>query len=391
MHAGLEVTVADSRVFGIAGDKQDFQPGTGHQRGVGDLPAVHPARQADVGYQQVDPQVRLQDLQSGGPVFRLQYLIAGKVENFSEHHPNGLFVVDHQNHLAGALRDRRWQHLGIVRREFAMEPREVQAHRRAFAHLRINPDLSAGLARKAVHHRQAESGALSQGFGGEKWIESQRHDVWRHAAASICHAQRDVLPGRHVALFGRLVVEPLVRGFDREPPARWKHCVARVDAQVEQRVFKLRRVNVDRPQPDGALHFDMDLGSNSPANQLFHACHQPVCAQRLGIERLAPGKRQQPLCQRCSTFDRALRHRHVLAERVVMAERHSPRQHLQADGNRIEQVVEIMRDAAGQLTHSLHLLGLAKCRLGLEQFALARLVVGQIAADRNELSAVRFR
>ena len=127
----------------------------------------------------------------------------------------------------------------------AMMAREVEAHRRALADLGIDPHLPARLPGEAVDHRQPEPGALADRLGGEERIEGARDHVGRHAGAGVGDAERDVLPRRQVALARGALVEPFVGGLDGEAAAVG-HGVARVDAEVEQRVLELR---ADRPAP----------------------------------------------------------------------------------------------------------------------------------------------
>lgn len=48
---------------------------------------------------------------------------------------------------------------------------------------------------------------------------------------------------------------------DRQPSAAGRHGVASVDAEVQQGVFKLRLVDLGRPQTAGADHLDLDVGA----------------------------------------------------------------------------------------------------------------------------------
>ena len=64
---GVDMAVVEHGILGIAGDEQHLQAGPQRARGIGDLAAVQPAGQADVGDQQVDRGVALQQLQPAGP------------------------------------------------------------------------------------------------------------------------------------------------------------------------------------------------------------------------------------------------------------------------------------------------------------------------------------
>ena len=102
------------------------------------------------------------------------------------------------------------------------------------------------------------------------------------------------------------------------PPSR--HGVAGVDAQVEQRVLQLGRVDQGRatgrrrrpPRPSIA-------GPDGAADQILHAGDQPVDVGRLGIERLAAREGQQPVGQRRRAAGRALRGADVALDAVDAA------------------------------------------------------------------------
>ncbi len=111
--------------------------------------------------------------------------------------------------------------------DLAHEPREVERHRGAHTFLRIDADLSSGLAHEAVDHRQAEAGALAPWLGGEEWIERAGGHIRPHAGAGVGDGDRDILSGHQLAGLGR---EPLVGRLDAQPPASGGHGVARIDA-----------------------------------------------------------------------------------------------------------------------------------------------------------------
>src|SRR5438045_2839543 len=77
--------------------------------------------------------------------------------------------------------------------------------------------------------------------------------------------------------------EPFVRRLDGDAPALG-HCVARVDAEVQERVLELIAIDECRPQSGGADHFDLDARADGTADQLFQASNEPVDVGRLRIE-----------------------------------------------------------------------------------------------------------
>ena len=110
-------------------------------------------------------------------------------------------------------------------------------------------------------------------------------------------------------------------------------------------------------------------------SRLGHAEHQRVEVERARLQRLPAGEGQQPPGQR---------RRRARPPASASAERRgarrscaeSRRQQLEVADDDGQQVVEIVRDAAGELADRLHLLRLAQLRLG---FAL-----GDVAQDDDE-------
>jgi hypothetical protein len=97
------------------------------------------------------------------------------------------------------------------------------------------------------------------------------------------------------------------------------------------------------------------------AQQLEHARDQPVEHQRFRLQRLQPGEGQETPRQVGAAHDRGQRFAHQLLHL-----RHSLRQQphqLEIAEDDAEQVVEIMRHAAGEVADGLHLLRLHQPRL----------------------------
>jgi hypothetical protein len=76
LHAGLEVPVADQRIFRIARDEQDREIGPQLACHLGDLSTIYAAGQSQVGDQEVHPCIRLQDRQRGPAICRFDCDVA---------------------------------------------------------------------------------------------------------------------------------------------------------------------------------------------------------------------------------------------------------------------------------------------------------------------------
>ena len=121
---------------------------------------------------------------------------------------------------------------------------------------------------------------------------------------------------------------------------------------------------------------DLDLRPDRAPDQVRHAEDELVDVGRLGVERLAPREGEEAVRQRCRALRGPLGCDEVAIEVVDPPLCHALLQEVQAARDAGQQVVEIVREAAGELAHSLHLLALAQRLLGLGQcldlFSLGR-------------------
>ena len=238
--------------------------------------------------------------------------------------------------LAGTLVQRLATH---KRRQFADE----QAWTRHLERLGI-----AGLAVTPDPVRVATEGALwgavnAHGFLCEAVVVSDdagQFNVGQHALCWI-HAER--------------LVHKLETFTDQQRVAQ-QH-VGRVAQHARPAVAQMQ-VHADR-------------GAHRPADQVRHSGHERVRVHRLRLQPLPPREGEQPPRQ-------PRRPVHRLAGRLEVAQHlrgpalagPAPR-HVQAARDALEHVVEVVRDAARQLAHRLHLLHLPQRRLGA--LALRRL------------------
>ena len=120
-----------------------------------------------------------------------------------------------------------------------------------------------------------------------------------HAGAGIADREQHILAGGKSVAVGRDIglVEIGVGGLDRQAAAVG-HRVARVDREIEDRVFELVGIDRDLPQSAGEHGLDGDGLADRPAQQFRHALHQAVDVDRLDLQRMLAREREQPLHQR---------------------------------------------------------------------------------------------
>jgi hypothetical protein len=132
-------------------------------------------------------------------------------------------------------------------------------------------------------------------------------------------------------------------------------------------VFQLVGIHQHVPQGAGLNILYFDGRPHRTPNQFLHVDHQAIEIRWLRIESLPPSKGQQPMCQRRRTLRGALRRCDITFHIRIATLRQPLLQKLKASGNARQLIIEIVRQAAGELTHGFHFLTLLQCLLdGLE-------------------------
>ncbi len=145
------------------------------------------------------------------------------------------------------------------------------------------------------------------------------------------------------------------------------HRVARVDRKVKQRVLDLRRI--DERVPKTRRRSTVSISILSPSARRSISSSPRTSRPRLRTFGASGWRR--PKAKSC---DASLEPRDTPAMRVadtllgLACCRQRPSKQLQVAADDLQQVVEVVRDAAGQLAHRFHLLGHGARILGL--FAL---------------------
>jgi hypothetical protein len=164
-----------------------------------------------------------------------------------------------------------------------------------------------------------------------------------------------------------------------------------VDRKIENAVLELVLVAKRRPQVGGQRQLELDLFAHRAAKQVLHGGDKAVDPQRLGVQRLPTRKGQQPVGQRRRTVGG----RHGAVDVALDLAQASVGQTLLREIERpddaLQQVVEIVGDAAGELADGFHLLRLAQRLLGAPQSLGCLLLVGHVARGGIDQLLVRRR
>ena len=187
-----------------------------------------------------------------------------------------------------------------------------------------------------------------------------------HAGAGVGHGQQHVGPrSRGEVLRGVRLVELGVAGLDGEPAAVG-HRVARVDGEVDDHLLDLAGVRLHRAEPGPECRAELDVLTDQAPQQLFQVRDEHVQVQHLGRQHLLATEGEQ-LAREVGGTPRGFADLfdvfplgHLGPEGLE--------QQVSATEDRGEEVIEVMRDPAGEAPHGFHLLRLTE--LGLEQLTL---------------------
>ena len=191
-------------------------------------------------------------------------------------------------------------------------------------------------------------------------------DVGRNPDRRVGDRDHDVLACGHVGVANRIVVVKIgVARLDGELAVPL-HGVARIDRQIQEGVLHLNRVDVGVPQAPGDDGLDLHPVAQRPAKDVVRAADQAAEIDDLRRERLPSSESQQLRGEFRAARDGGDRRLQALVGARIAGDVAAKQLQIAADD--LQDVVEVVRDAAGELADRLHLLRLAQLRLGLGAF-----------------------
>nr|GEU28338.1 hypothetical protein [Tanacetum cinerariifolium] len=349
----------------LARRQDHLERGLARHGGLGQLDAAH-AGHDHIAEQQGDVGMAAQRVERLLAVVGGQHLVAQAVEQMGGHVQHVGLVV-HDQHFFGRIGSR---HLFLVR---GRRGREAQRDAGAGAHGGRDGQVAARLLHQPVHLRQAQARTLAHFLGGEKRFHRALHHLLRHAGARVGDGHGHVV-ARH-------------RGGQRDDAAAVDG-VARVHHQVQQRRLELRQVRHHVGHVGGQAHLEPDRAADGAPQHRLEAVDGAVDVDPLRLDGLLARKRQQLLGEAGAALGGAL---HAVDGPVLHLAVVDHAQQVEAIGDHVEQVVEIMGDAARELADRFELLRLEQRFLGLRQRVLGQPALGDVARDlgKADQGAVR--
>ena len=176
------------------------------------------------------------------------------------------------------------------------------------AQLALDEDGPAVPVGDAVHHRQAEAGALSRRLGGEERLEDPLDRRRCHAVAGVLDREADVRtrPQFPVAVDHGLIDDPGLEP-DVDPSRLAVHRLPGVGGQVDDHLVHLRGVGQDVGQVRLDVVRQLDAGGNHRAEQVGGFEHHRPELDGLLLVRLRTAEGEDALDQVGGAMHRARR------------------------------------------------------------------------------------
>ena len=233
-----------------------------------------------------------------------------------------------------------------------LRARQIERDHRAATDRTGDGRRAAGLLRETVDLAQTESRAFADLLGREIRLEYVRQNVGSDPAAGIGDADSDELATE--PLLRRLALEHhrLDRDAERAAP---RHRIAGVHREIEYGEFELARIDLDRAALVRNRDFCGDVVAQRAREHVLEFGEPLAEIDHRGGEHLSARKCEQLPRE---TFAPASRvHDHV-DDPTVLFRGQIAAQALRAAADDHQQIIEVVRDAAGQMSDGFQALGL---------------------------------
>ena len=152
-------------------------------------------------------------------------------------------------------------------------------------------------------------------------------------------------------LLGVILVEDSITGLQRER-AGTAHRIPCIHREIDQRSFQLAAIGECVPEVRSQRLLDADAGTQGSAQQFGHAANDVVEVDNHGLQRLFPGKREQPMGQFTAAPCRPQRIVEVFASFGIAARALSQELQIADDDGKkpagIELAVDLLEQRLGQ-------------------------------------------
>ncbi len=221
--------------------------------------------------------------------------------------------------------------------------------------------MAAALLHDSVRAREPEAGPLADALGREERVEDPVADLARHPAALILDREDDVPSGLELEAARIVGTDFGVARPDRQRAAVG-HRVARVQREVEEHLLHLAGVGANRIER-GVEHRQSSIRSPRTRRSIATVSETSAFSSSGSrVEGLAPAEGEQLARQRGGALRARLDPAQVLGRLAVSVD--LGLRQLGVAEHSEQEVVEVVRDARGELADRLDLLRLTELLLG---------------------------
>ena len=285
--------------------------------------------------------------------------MAGGTEQINQRIAHVLIILDQQQGLRGDWRQHVARHgcSGLGRCQWQQQGEATALTRRTG-----QTNVAAGLPDETIDAGKPQPAAGPR-LGGEEGVEDALTHRFVHAVAGVGHVNAD-----HLAVSTAAQAQGAAVG----------HGVTGVDGEVQQGIFQLSTVNPGAKSRYLKFKRQRDALPDAVFDEISEILDERVDFDNAGRKHLPPGKGQQALRQGCAAF----------GGRQCAVGKAPPRigkmlvlfKQVEVAGNGGQQVVEIVGNAAGELSQHFHFLCLPQLRLD-------HAALGQITVKRDKTTA----
>ena len=343
------------------------------------LPPIQ-SGQPHVRDHQVQWRVGHQNRNRGLPVAGLDAGVTKVAQHLADQQPHREIVLHQQDRLAVSLRRRRVA-LCVARVEVASVSRQEHGHMGAFALPALDPDIAAALLDETIDHREPKAGPFAERFRRVEGLEHLAHGLGADPDPGVADPDHRVVAG-----IDPILARSLGRGdFDLPcrdgKPTTVRHGIARVDREVDDGALELIGVRQRRPYIRLQVHRHLEALAERPVQEILDAADELVRVEGLRIERLAAREGEQAMRQGRRAVRRSRRGVHEPLRVVVFPRRQPAPEDVHGADDAGQHIVEIVREAPGELADGLHFLRLPERLLGRRELFLAPEPFGDVVSE----------
>ena len=250
--------------------------------------------------------------------------------------------------------------------------RQIETDGGSLADLAVDVGVPARLFHEPIDRAEAKAGPPPRLLGGKERLERAGDDIGRHADPFVGHREFDVVTRSCIGRMRQIVLRQCdIAGLDQDPAAV-RHGVARIDRKVQNSILDLAGIDPCHPEVRGQLGGHVDTFAERAPQQLGHADRRVVEIDHGRLQGAAPAERQEPAGEPRTHAGGLFGPADEITIHLVFK---SHVEQLEIAGDDCQQIVEVVREAAGQLADRFHLLRLSQLPFGLAQRQFGRVAI----------------